>query len=164
MVSSEVFEKIQKIKMLVCDLDGVLTDGRIWMSADGQWRRTFCVYDGVGIKRLRSAGYQVGIITMSDAEDVRQRATYLDIDHFYEGVLEKETHFKNLLQKTGLQAFQVAYMGDDLMDLPILKECGLAVSVPNGMDEIKAVADHITKRAGGFGAVREVCDLLLSSK
>lgn len=161
MFSSKILEKIQKIKMLITDLDGVLTDGRIWMDANGDWKRSFFVHDGVGIRRLRSAGYRVAIITMSNAEDVRERVNYLEIDYFYENVREKETHFRDLLQKAQLQPDQVAYIGDDVMDMPLLKKCGWAVSVPNGVDDVKGIADYITTKPGGSGAVREVCEILL---
>lgn len=162
MISQTILQKIQKIKMLACDLDGVLTDGRIWLDRDGAWRRAFCVQDGVGIKRLQEAGYPVAIITMSKSEDVKIRASYLGVDYFYDGVLEKQTPFQDLLEKTQMQADQVAYVGDDLMDVPVLKQCGLALSVPNAVDSVKQVADHITARSGGFGAVREICELLLT--
>ncbi len=152
---------IENIQMLACDLDGVLTDGRIWLGSDGHWKRAFCVRDGVGIKRLQEAGYKVAIITLSDAEDVRKRVTYLGVDYFYEKILEKTPSFMDLLKKTNLQANQVAYMGDDIPDLPILQKCGWSISVPNGSDEVKEAVHYVTKSPGGLGAVREVCEILL---
>ena len=152
---------IKKIKMLICDLDGVFTDGRIWLGSEGHWRRAFYVHDGVGVKRLQKAGYKVAIITMADAEDVRKRAAYLGVDYFYDKVLEKTTSYNDLLEKTKFDASQTAYIGDDLPDLPVLQKCGFSVSVPNGQDEVKKIVHHVTKSPGGRGAVREVCELLL---
>lgn len=154
-------ETLSKIRMLVCDLDGVFTDGRIWLDSNGHWKRMFYVRDGVGIKRLQKAGYLTAIITMSDAEDVRRRAAYLGVDHFYDKVLEKETSYTDLLAKTKLKANQTAYIGDDLPDVPILQKCGWSISVPNGSDEVKKIAHYVTKSPGGQGAIREVCEILL---
>ena len=157
----ELIKYIQKIKILICDLDGVFTDGRIWLGTEGHWRRAFYVHDGVGVKRLQEAGYKVAIITMSDAEDVRKRAAYLGVDYFYEKALEKEAPYADLLEKTKLNADETAYIGDDLPDMPILQKCGFSVSVPNGMDDVKKTVKYVTKSPGGQGAVREVCELLL---
>ena len=154
-------EALSKIKMLVCDLDGVFTDGRIWLDSDNHWKRMFYVRDGVGIKRLQEAGYLVAVITMSDARDVQKRVAYLGIDYFYDKVLEKETPYADLLIKTNLQANQTAYIGDDLPDIPILQKCGWKVSVPNGSDEVKKVVHYVTKSPGGQGAIREICEILL---
>ena len=157
----EFMKYIRKIKILICDLDGVFTDGRIWLGSDGQWRRAFYVHDGEGIKRLQVAGYKVAIITKSDAEDVRKRAIYLGVDYFYDKVLEKEIPYADLLRKTKFSTEETAYIGDDLPDVPILQKCGFSMSVPNGLDEVRKMVHYVTKSPGGKGAIREVCELLL---
>lgn len=154
-------QKLKSIKMLVLDVDGILTDCRLWMDSNGQWKRIFSVRDGVGIKALIDAGYQLGIITGSVAEDIRSRVKVLGIQHFYEGALNKAPAFKDLLQKTGLSPQEMAYMGDDFFDLPILREVQFAATVPDAMEEVLEHVQYVTRRPAGNGAVREVCDYIL---
>lgn len=154
-------QKLKSIKMLVLDVDGILTDCRLWMDSNGQWKRIYSVRDGVGIKALIEAGYQVGIITGSVAEDVRSRVKMLGIQHFYEGALNKTPSFQELQQKSGLSPKEMAYMGDDYFDLPILREVQFAATVPDAMDEVLEQVQYVTRRPAGNGAVREVCDYIL---
>lgn len=154
--------KLNKIKLLALDVDGILTDCRIWMDREGHWIRSFSIRDGLGIKRLQGFGYQVAIITASVAADVRARAKVLGIDLFYEGAAQKEPAFLDLLKVTGLLAEEVAYMGDDFPDIPLLKKVGFSATVPDALEEVKAVAKYITQRPGGNGAVREVCELIIN--
>ena len=154
-------QKLKSIKMLVLDVDGILTDCRLWMDSNGQWKRIYSVRDGVGIKALIEAGYQIGVITGSVAEDVRSRVKMLGIQHFYEGALNKIPSFHELQQKTGLSPQEMAYMGDDYFDLPILREVRFAATVPDAMDEVLEQVQYVTRRPAGNGAVREVCDYIL---
>jgi 3-deoxy-D-manno-octulosonate 8-phosphate phosphatase (KDO 8-P phosphatase) len=153
-------DRLKPIQMLVLDVDGVLTDCRVWLDASGEWRRYFSLRDGLGMKSLQAKGYKIAIITASDAEDIRERAKKLAVDYFYEGSLDKFPAFLDLQKKTGLAPEQIAYMGDDLPDLPILKVVGFAATVPEAMSEVKKCSHYITQRPGGNGAVREVCDFI----
>ncbi|MGE3974901.1 MAG: KdsC family phosphatase [Bdellovibrionales bacterium] len=152
---------LKQIKMLISDVDGVMTDGTIWLDTDKQWKRIFSVYDGVGMKLLMEKGYQVGVITGGKSEDVKTRMEFLGIPHFYDGVGDKVPSFEDILKKTGLKANEIMYIGDEIFDIPLIERVGVGVSVPNGVDGAKSKAKYITKCAGGTGAVREICDWLL---
>lgn len=152
--------RLKNVKMLVLDVDGVLTDTRIFMDASGEWRRFFSIRDGVGIKRLIESGYKTAVITGSKAQDIRARVKSLGIHYFYEDALDKGPAFEKLCQDSGIQKFEMAYVGDDIFDIPLLKSVGFAATVPEAVEEVKEVAHYITERAGGLGAVREVCDFI----
>lgn len=153
-------DRLRSIKMLVLDVDGVLTDCRIWLDSNGEWRRFFSIRDGVGIKLLQERGYRIAIITGSKAEDIRTRAKNLGIDYFYEGALDKGPAFEKLKQDSGFTPAQMAYVGDDVFDLPLLRLVGFAATVPEAVDEVKESVHYVTRRPGGNGAVREVCDFI----
>jgi len=147
--------------MLVLDVDGILTDCRLWMDSNGQWKRIYSVRDGVGIKALIESGYKVAIITGSTAEDVRSRAKMLGINYFYEGALDKLPPFDDLQKQSGIKPSEMAYMGDDFFDIPLLKKVQLSATVPDAMEEVLEAVEYVTKRPAGNGAVREVCDYIL---
>lgn len=153
-------DRLRSIEMLVLDVDGVLTDCRIWMDSSGEWRRFFSIRDGVGIKRLLEVGYRVAIITGSQSSDIRQRAKNLGISLFYEGALDKEPAFQALQKDSGISPDRMAYVGDDIFDIPLLKRVKFAATVPGAVDEVKDVAHYVTRREGGEGAVREICDYI----
>jgi len=152
--------KLRNIKMLVLDVDGVLTDCRIWMDSGGEWRRFFSIRDGVGIKRLIESGYKLAVITGSKAEDIRQRVKNLGIQFFYEGAADKVPSFLELQKQSGLKVEEMACVGDDIFDIPLIQAVAFGVTVPEAVDEVIEAADYVTKRPGGNGAVREVCDLI----
>ncbi|MFN3697533.1 MAG: KdsC family phosphatase [Pseudobdellovibrio sp.] len=154
-------QKLRNIKMLVLDVDGILTDCRLWMDSNGQWKRIYSVRDGVGIKALIESGYKVAIITGSTAEDVRSRAKMLGINYFFEGALNKIPSFEELQKQSGLMPNEMAYMGDDTFDIPVLKQVQFSATVPDAMEEVIESVHYITKRPAGNGAVREVCDYIL---
>lgn len=154
-------ERIKKIRLLLLDVDGVLTDGRIIYDNRGVESKAFDVKDGHGIKLLQRAGTRVGIITGRQSEVVRLRAEELGIDILYQGAKDKLVPYRDILEGLGLNDDEVAYVGDDLVDLPILRRVGLAVTVADAVEEVKPHVHHVTERAGGRGAVREVCDLIL---
>lgn len=160
MSTLDVNQKLSKIKLLLLDVDGILTDCRIFFDPNGEWRRFFSIRDGYGIKLLLDNGFQVGIITASKSKDIAERAKMLKLTYFYEGSLDKEPAYQEILIKSGLTAEQVAYMGDDLFDLPILTQVGFAATVADAMEEVKNKVHYIAKRPAGNGAVREVCDLI----
>lgn len=145
--------------MLVLDVDGVLTDTTLWYDGT-EWRRFYSVRDGVGIKRLIEAGYKLAVITGSKAEDVRARVKLLGIHYLYEGAQDKVPSFLELQKESGIKPDEMAYVGDDIFDIPMIQEVAFGVTVPEAVDEVIEVADYVTKRLGGKGAVREVCDYI----
>lgn len=157
-------DKLKKIKLLLSDVDGVMTDATIWLDSDMKWKRRFNVLDGMGLIRLMNNGVKVGIITASDADDVRFRFNFLKVDYFYEKSSDKGLALQDVLKKTGLDLSEIAYIGDDLMDLPVIEAVGFGVTVPNSLEEVQAKSDYVTKRAGGEGAVREVCEMILRAQ
>lgn len=152
---------LRQIKLLLLDVDGVLTDGRIVYGTDGCEIKAFDVKDGHGLKLIQRAGIQVGIITGRESNIVVRRAAELGINLVYQAAKDKKTPFYEILKKLSLQPSEVAYVGDDLVDLPILKEVGFSATVADAVEDIKPHVDMITSRRGGRGAVREVCDYLL---
>ena len=154
-------ERLAKIRLLLLDVDGVLTDGRITYDDRGAETKAFDVKDGHGMKMLQRVGFRIGIITGRQSAVVERRAAELGIDLVYQGAKDKLLPFSEILEKTGLTAEEVAYVGDDLPDLPVLMRVGFAVTVADALEELKPHADYVTRRPGGRGAVREVCDLLL---
>ena len=155
--------KLQAIELLILDVDGVLTDGRIWFDANGEEYKTFHTQDGLGIKRLQKAGIAVAVITGRKSRCVRQRLQALNIQHLFEGIDNKLPIFEQLLSTLNLSADQAAYIGDDLPDLPIMQRVGMSIAVANAVPEVAQTADWQTTRCGGMGAVREACDLIYHS-
>ena len=154
-------KKIPKIKILIMDVDGVMTDGRIFLDSNGNWCRFFNVRDGVGILRLAKAHYKLGVITAALAKDVRTRMKMLGIHYFYEGAEDKLSCLKDLSSKSQIDFNSMAYIGDDLPDIPVLNEVGFSVTVPDAVDEVQSCVHYITRNTGGNGAIREICDFLL---
>lgn len=142
------------------DVDGVLTDCRVFMDSDGNWKRLFSIRDGYGITRLNEAGYKTAIITGSKAVDIEKRVQVLGIHYFYQGSTDKFPAFEKLMKESGLQPDEIAYIGDDLFDIPVLEKVGFSATVPDAMDEVLPVVDYVTKRPAGNGAVREICDFI----
>lgn len=152
---------LNRIKLLLLDVDGVMTDGRIIYLNDGGEAKAFDVKDGHGLKLIQRAGIKVGIITGRQSDIVARRATELGIELVYQGAKDKMQPFMEILEKLGLKASEVAYVGDDLVDLPVMRLVGFSATVADASDDIKSYVDLVTSRPGGRGAVREVCDLLL---
>jgi len=154
----------KEIRLLLLDVDGVLTDGSIVYGNSGTEIKAFNIKDGFGIRLLREAGVEVGIITARRSEAVERRAQDLKLAHLYQGVGNKIEAFSEILAAQMLIPQQVAYMGDDWLDLPLLSRVGLAVTVADAVAEVKAVAHYVTRQAGGRGAVRELCELIIEAK
>src|SRR5210317_631889 len=152
---------LNRIKLLLLDVDGVMTDGRIIYLNDGGEAKAFDVKDGHGLKLIQRAGIKVGIITGRQSDIVARRAAELGIELVYQGAKDKMQPFMEILEKLGLKASEVAYVGDDLVDLPVMRLVGFSATVADASDDIKPYVDLVTGRPGGRGAVREVCDLLL---
>jgi len=160
-LSESLIKRLRKVRMLVLDVDGVLTDCRVFRSDDGEWRRVFSIRDGYGIVRLHQEGYKTAIITGSKSADIRERAKILGIQHFYEGSLEKMPNFQMLQKESGLLPDQMAYMGDDVFDVPLLEQVSFAATVTDAMEEAIEASQYKARRPAGNGAVREVCELIL---
>ena len=149
------------IKLLICDVDGVFSDGRIYLGNQGEELKAFHTRDGYGIKALRQAGIEVAVITGRQSAIVEQRMKSLTVPYIYQGQENKTAAFRSLLAELQLDASQVAYIGDDLADWQVMQHCGLAVAVKDAHPYLLKHAHLATSLPGGFGAVRELCDLLL---
>ncbi|RFA30290.1 hypothetical protein CAI21_06665 [Alkalilimnicola ehrlichii] len=157
-------ERARNIKLLALDVDGVLTDGRIYMGNNGEMMKAFHIQDGKGISMLLAAGVEVAIITARSSQIVDQRAKELGIRYVLQGQKQKQIALEELLELLNLDLAQVAYAGDDLVDVPILAQVGLATAVANAHPWVKRHSHWTTQRAGGEGAVRELCELVLAAK
>jgi len=156
--------RAKEIKLLLLDVDGVLTDGSIVYTHSGTEMKSFNTKDGFGIRLLQEAGVEVGIITARSSEAVHRRAQDLKLAHVYQGVRNKIEAFEAILAAQKLSPPEIAYMGDDWLDLPLLTRVGLAATVADAVVEVKEVSHYVSRRAGGRGAVREVCDLIIEAK
>ena len=152
------------VRLLILDVDGVLTDGSLTYGADGEVTKTFNVLDGLGIELLQKTGVAVAIISARTSPVVVRRAADLKIAHVYQGTHDKRIAFADLLASTGASAEQCGYIGDDVIDLPLLRQVGFAVTVPSGHPEVRHRAHYVTERSGGRGAVREVCDMIMRAQ
>jgi 3-deoxy-D-manno-octulosonate 8-phosphate phosphatase (KDO 8-P phosphatase) len=153
-----------RIKLLLMDCDGVLTDGRVWILEGGDDQKAFNVRDGLGLELLHRGGLRSGIISGRTSTAVERRATGLGISFLRQGCVNKVDAFEEVLSVAGVDASEVAYVGDDLNDLPLMKRSGLGVAVHDAAAEVKQAADFVTQAKGGRGAVREVVELLLKSQ
>jgi len=160
-LGSALADKIGKVKVLILDVDGVLTDGRIVISDDGQETKCFNVRDGHGLKMIRRAGVEVMFLTGRKSRVVEHRARELGVERLYQGALDKLAVLQEILNSTGLSRGQVAYMGDDIVDLPVLRRAGFSVTVSDAHEDVLKAVDLVTKNPGGRGAVREVCEIIL---
>ena len=159
-----ILEKAKKIKLVIFDVDGVLTDARLYFNANGVELKAFNVQDGVGMKLLLEFNIEVGIITHHQSPIVFERMKTLGIQHIFIAQGPKLPCYEELLTKLKLSAEQVAYVGDDILDLAILKRAGLSIAVQNAVPAIFPFVDWKTLNSGGHGAAREVCDLILNAQ
>jgi len=157
-------DSLSDIRMLVLDVDGVLTDAGVYIAADGSDTKRFSIKDGLGIKIAMRAGLGIAIISGHASEATVHRFRGLGVEDVIVGAMNKAAPFKELLQRRGLEPRQVAAMGDDLPDLPLLRAAGFAATVPDAPIEVRDVADLVTERRGGDGAVREVIEYILKSQ
>jgi 3-deoxy-D-manno-octulosonate 8-phosphate phosphatase (KDO 8-P phosphatase) len=157
-------EKLDNIKLLLLDVDGVLTDGSIVYDDLGNQIKAFNAKDGFGIRMLAESGTQIGIVTGRFSKALVHRCRDLGIKHIWQGVKDKEVALKEILETLCVSTDEIAYIGDDLPDLPIMRKVGLAIAVADAHPELKTVSHLITKSRGGRGAVREICEALLKAK
>ena len=160
-IAQTVMEKAAKIRLLICDVDGVMSDGLIYQGNSGEELKAFNVRDGYGIRCLLTSGVEVAIITGRKAKLPEDRANTLGITHLYQGQSDKLLAYRELLDKLAVRPGEVAYIGDDLIDWPVMAEVGLSAAVADTHPLLLPKADYVTQIAGGRGAVRELCDLIL---
>lgn len=160
----DILEKAKQIKLVVFDVDGVLTDGALFLGDDGQEYKAFHSRDGHGMKMLQATGVEIGIITGRTSRVVELRMESLGIRHVYQGQLDKRPAYDRLKQELGLSDSQIAYVGDDVVDLPLLTRAGLAVAVQDAHPLVKQHAHWQTPSAGGRGAARDVCELVMEAQ
>jgi 3-deoxy-D-manno-octulosonate 8-phosphate phosphatase (KDO 8-P phosphatase) len=163
MISRDM-EKARNVKLLILDVDGVLTDGRIVIDDRGVETKCFDVRDGHGIKMLKRANIDVAIITGRESDVVSHRARELGIDSVYQNIHNKLEVYEAILEEKGLKDGEVGFVGDDLVDLPLLRRVGFAAVVADGVEELKPYADYVSRNRGGRGAVREVIELILKAQ
>lgn len=159
-----VLEKAKKLKLLILDVDGVLTDGRLFFDTQGNEYKSFHARDGHGIKLLRQTGVEVAVISGRKSSSVALRMKNLGIEHVYQGHENKVAAFNEVIEKVGIRPEQAAHVGDDLLDLPIMIRVGLAIAVNDANFAVKQHADWCTTLPGGQGAVREVCDFIMQAQ
>ena len=159
-----IVEKAKKLKLLILDVDGVLTDGKLFFDNSGNEYKSFHARDGHGIKLLRQTGVEVAVISGRKSSSVALRMKSLGIEHVYQGHEDKRAAFNELIEKIGIIPEQAAYMGDDVLDLPIMMRVGLAIAVYDANFAVKQRADWCTTLPGGHGAVREVCDFIMQAQ
>ncbi len=160
----DVLERAKQIKLIIFDVDGVLTDGGLYFSDDGQEMKVFNSRDGHGMKMLMQSGVEIGIITGRTSKVVSHRMDNLGITHIYQGQHEKLPAFLELIDTLGVTAEQVAYVGDDVVDLPVMTKVGLAVAVQDAHGWVKKHAHWQTPSCGGRGAARDICELIMDAQ
>lgn len=153
-----------RIRLAVFDVDGVMTDGRLYLMPGGEEMKVFHASDGLGLKRLMQAGVEVAFLSGRQSAVVAERAAALGVQYVYQGHEDKLPVFEQILSATGIAAHATAFTGDDLPDLPVILAAGLGIAVANAASKVREHADFVTSRPGGEGAVREVCDLLLDAR
>jgi 3-deoxy-D-manno-octulosonate 8-phosphate phosphatase (KDO 8-P phosphatase) len=163
-IDPALLERAAAIRLLLLDVDGVLTDGKLYFDPDGNELKAFNTRDGFGMKALQLSGVEVGVITARTSAAVGHRMRQLGIPHVYQGCENKLDAFMQLLAATGLDASQVCYAGDDWVDLPVLMRAGLAVAVANAEPQVKERVHWVTRQRGGDGAVREICNLIMTAQ
>ena len=160
-VSPELEQRIAKIKLIILDVDGVMTDGGLIIGDDGQEYKRFHARDGLGLRMLQSSGIEVAIITGRTSSVVRHRAEEMGIKHLYQGRRQKLPAYQELCSTLSLDRSQTAFMGDDVVDLPIMMQAGLSLSVADGHALVHQYAHWVSQAKGGCGAVREACELIM---
>jgi len=157
-------ERLAKIRLLVLDVDGIMTDGCMYYGESGEEMKKFNFRDGYGIRLLKRAGIEVAIVTLEDTRMVERRAAKLQLAEVHQGITEKGAKLREIKERLSIPTEAVAYMGDDLFDLPAFAEAGLKLTVPDAVPAVRKAADFVTEHAGGTGAVREVAEMILQAQ
>lgn len=163
-MTNDARERAKRIKLMVFDVDGVMTDGSLYLCDDGQEYKAFNTQDGLGMKLLKQTGVEMAIITGRTSKVVVKRAENTGVAHFFQGVEDKLLAFEQLAAQLGVSHEQCAFMGDDVVDLPPMRCCGLAITVPAAPALVKAHAHYVTPREGGRGAVRDAVEFIMAAQ
>ncbi len=163
-MSRELRDRVSKVRLMIFDVDGVLTEGRVIYLDNGTEIKEFDVQDGHGIKLLQRAGIEVALISGRACPAVEHRAAGLGIERVYQGIKQKVEVYLQLLADTGLKEHETGYMGDDLIDIPVMRRAGFSVAVPNASPHVFPYAHYVTKASGGRGAAREICEMILKAR
>lgn len=161
---NSLHDKGRNVRLMAFDIDGVMTDGRLYFSPNGDEMKTFFSRDGLGLKMLQRSGVKLAIITGRDSPIVSRRAENLGIDLVFQGIGDKRATLARLLADEGLEFSQAGYMGDDVVDLGVMAACGFSATVPDCHATVRQIADYVSSAPAGAGAVREVCELLLQAQ
>jgi 3-deoxy-D-manno-octulosonate 8-phosphate phosphatase (KDO 8-P phosphatase) len=154
-------QRVSRLSVMIFDIDGTLTDGRIFWVPNSGWTQMYSVRDGMGIKRLQEAGLEVAAISGGDSLSAQMRMQSLGIKHVHFGSQDKVAHFERLLELLKVSADRCGYMGDEVVDLPLLKAVGFSAAPPEAPDEVRAQVHYVAQKPAGFGAAREVCEFIL---
>ena len=163
-LSHEVLERAKRVRLMVFDVDGVLTDGRLWYGAEGESLKVFHAADGHGLKMLAASGVHIALLSGRRAAAVERRAAELGIAQVLQGIDDKRPAFEGLLAQTGVNAESAGYMGDELVDLPVMTRCGFACAPSTAPEFVLRHAHFVSQAPGGGGAVRELCELLMRAQ
>jgi 3-deoxy-D-manno-octulosonate 8-phosphate phosphatase (KDO 8-P phosphatase) len=161
---SELYDRARGIQLVIFDVDGVLTDGSLFITDTGEEFKAFHAHDGHGMKMLQATGIQLAIVTGRTSRSVALRAENLGVGILYQGAEDKLAVFEEILASFGLEQAACAYMGDDVVDLPVMRRCGLAVAVPGAPPLVRSSAHYVTRQPGGRGAVRELCEIIMHAQ
>ena len=161
---ASIERRASRIKLLLMDCDGVLTDGRLWLTEDGDEQKSFNTHDGLGLSLLHRAGLKSGIITGRSSKAVARRAAELGVEFVRQGDSDKIAAFEEVVKAAGVDDDEVAFIGDDLTDIPVMQRSEFAVAVADAVEQTRSIAHYITRAKGGHGAVREVIELILNSQ
>jgi len=164
LTKTALIKRLKGVKLLTLDVDGVQTDGGLYYTEDGKQLRKFHVHDGVGIKQAMAAGVTVAIVTASKTPSIKHRGRTLGVQHVLLGVEDKLSAVTGICEDLGIKISEVAHVGDDLNDLPLLQSVGLALTVANAVPEVLEAVAYVTVKEGGSGAVREISDFLIKAK
>lgn len=160
----ELKRRVSQLRVMIFDIDGTLTDGRIFWVPNSGWTQLYSVRDGMGIKRLQETGIEVAAISGGDSLSAQMRMQSLGIKHVHFGSQDKVAHFERLLQLLAVKPEDCGYMGDETVDLPLLQAVGFSAAPPEAPDEVRAAVHYVAHRAAGFGAAREVCEFILKHR
>lgn len=163
-MTQDAIDRARDVKLIIFDVDGIMTDGTLFLADDGQEYKGFNSLDGHGLKMLKSTGVELAIITGRNSQVVAHRARNLGITHLHQGAHDKLMVYRQLLEDLGVSPEQTAFMGDDVVDLPVMRRARLATTVPAAPDLVKAHSHYVTRREGGRGAVREVCEYIMRAQ
>jgi 3-deoxy-D-manno-octulosonate 8-phosphate phosphatase (KDO 8-P phosphatase) len=163
-MTQDAIERARAVKLIIFDVDGVMTDGTLYLADDGQEYKGFNSLDGHGLKMLKNTGVELAIITGRNSQVVAHRARNLGITHLHQGAHDKLMVYRQLLEDLSVNPEQTAFMGDDVVDLPVMRRALLAIAVPSAPDLVKAHSHYVTRREGGRGAVREACEFIMRAQ